>query len=202
MEPRSIRLNNVNRNNFIDKVMEATMPNYKRPTQTDFLNSKRNTIYDIVYGEIKEKIEALPDWATVICEGVWVRLNKEDVLFPVPIDRKYRAFETGEHYRHDSYLPIRKFDAHEPLTMEYKAHIQKMYDWDTKRRQLKAELTKVVEACNTSSQLYAAWPKALEYAECFPYKGSTRAVPVKVSSAALDITMKITDSEITLPEEN
>jgi hypothetical protein len=86
--------------------------------------------------------------------------------------------------------------------MEYVAHKQKMTDWDTKRRQLQNEVTKVVEACNTSSQLYAAWPRSLEFADCFPYRASARSAPVKVSSAALDITMNISGSEVTLPEEN
>lgn len=201
MEPRSIRLNYSNRQLFINTALSKLMPRRDRPTVENFYQEKKAMIYDYIYGEYKDLIAQLPDWAKVKTSTITVMLGNETLRFKLP-KPKY-AFENGKaDLLGDAFNPICKLSEFDPLTEEFLAAKQQTVDWDTKRMALKKELRKVVDACNTSAQLYQAWPKSLEFAHCFPYKGSKAAPKVKVSSAALDLTMNIAKTTIGKPSEN
>jgi len=204
MEPRSVRLNSENRKLFVDTAIENIMPWQGRPTVNNFYAAWKSRIYDYIYGPYKELMTQLPSWATVKTEAITVVLGTEKLVFPLP--NPMLAFDNGVihrcHLKDNLFTPVCTLDEHDPLTLEFQAAIQQTTDWITKRCALRAELNKVVDACNTSAQLYQAWPKSLEFADCFPYKGSKTAPKVKISSAALDITVNIAKTTIGSPSEN
>lgn len=201
MEPRSIRLNYSNRQLFINTALQTLMPGNTRPTVENFYREQRSRIYDYIYGECKELMAQLPSWATVKTKTITVLLGSEELHFTLPNEEL--AFENGVfNGNKGAFNPICQLGDFDPLTLEFKAAQQQTIDWDIKRFALKDELTKVVNACNTSAQLYQAWPKSLEFASCFPYKGSKAAPKVKISSAALDMTMNIAKTTVGSPDEN
>ena len=152
MEPRSIRLNGHNRDQFIRKVMNDLMPFEEQPSIDKFEEKYRKTIYKRIYGPYKETIDALPDWMKKKVESIEVQLGRVCVSFML----------AKEEYVAEGVCVL---DEHDELTLAYKAVIQQRDDWNTKRSQLLSELRKVVHACNTSAQLYLAWPKSLDYAD-------------------------------------
>jgi hypothetical protein len=201
MEPRSVRLNYSNRQTFINTALNKLMPGNTRPTVENFYREKRAVIYDYIYGTCKEYLAQLPSWTTVKTKTITVMLGNEILRFTLP--NEVLAFENGVfNSDKNAFNPICKLSEFDPLSQEFAAAKQQTVDWDTKRTALRDELTKVVNACNTSAQLYQAWPKSLEFAQCFPYKGSKAAPKVKVSSAALDMTMSIAKTTVGSPDEN
>lgn len=199
MEPRSVRLNYSNRKNFINTAVQTLIPANTRPSLDNFYRAKRDTIYDYIYGPFKDLMRQLPDWAKTKTKVITVKLEEEVIRFTLA--KEEFAFEDGTQVV-KPFVPICSLDKYDPLTQEYLAFKQQIIDWDTKRFALKKELEKVVKACNTSSQLYQAWPKSLDFARCFPYKGSKVTPKVRISSAALDITMGIVKSTVGQTEEN
>jgi hypothetical protein len=201
MEPRSIRLNYTNRQLFINTVINTLMPGQDRPTVTNFYHAQETTIYQYVYGPFKELLSQLPPWAVTKTKCISVLLGKEELHFQ--LRKSELAFENGRSSSDDKiFRPLCVFEEYDPLTLAYKASKQQTIDWDTKRTALKAELTKVVDACNTSAQLYLAWPEALKFSHLFPYKGSKVTPKPRVSSAALDMTMGIAKTTVGSPDEN
>ena len=85
---------------------------------------------------------------------------------------------------------------------EYKQFLQDTEDYNTKVRELRSQLVKLVSSCNTSKQLYTAWPEAEKYAHCFPYKAPNRHAGATVSGAEMDIGVKISKASFKLPESN
>ena len=201
MEPRSIRLNYTNRQLFVDTVMKKLMPISERPDIKIFYEDNKKTIYKYIYGPFKDLIAQLPSWATVKTSKITVCLGTEQLIFP--LDKEELAFDNGENFMPAKmFVGVCKLSEHDPLTLAFKASQQQTLDWNTKHRALKKELQKVTLACNTSAQLYQAWPQSLDYAFCFPYKGSKTMPKVKVDSAVLDMTLQITKSIVGSPNEN
>ena len=204
MEPRSVRLNNTNRNTFVSTVLNTLLSQNSAPKFSDFTRKWSSHIYEYIYGPHKELIEQLPDWMKTKTEQITVFLGTRQVVFT--LNKPEWALEDGQSsmYVGDDkpFTPICFLDDYDELTLEFKAHQQQQTDWNTKRIALKEELTKVVNACNTSSQLYIAWPKALEFSYLFPYKGSVKIPKPKISSAALDMTVYITKSTVGSPDQN
>jgi hypothetical protein len=201
MEPGSVRLNYTNRELFINTVLAKLMPPHERPTVHNFYRAQRSKVYEYIYGPFKDLMRQLPPWAKVMTKTITVELDGDVLHFE--LDKAELAFDNGKgNTTKGLFVPICKLDRYDPLAQEFLAQRQQTIDWDTKRMALKKELNKVVKACNTSAQLYLAWPQALDFASCFPYKGSKASVKPKISAAALDMTLKISKSTVGAPDEN
>jgi hypothetical protein len=201
MEPRSVRLNYTNRELFINTVLAKLMPPHERPTVQNFYRAQRSKVYEYIYGPFRDLMRQLPPWAKVKTRTITVELDGDVLHFQ--LDKEEFAFDNGKgNTTKGLFVPICKLDRYDPLAQEFLAQRQQTIDWDTKRMALKKELGKVVKACNTSAQLYLAWPQALDFSSCFPYKGSKTTVKPKISAAALDMTLKISKSTVGSPGEN
>jgi len=201
MEPRSIRLNNQNRTAFINQVLDELFPLAKAPNDDTFTELWGDRVYEYLYGPYKEIIEQLPEWAKTKTKRFSAIISGDVLSFS--LNKEVIALENG----HSSILrnifcPVGTIANDSEIAIAYRENKQQHKDWRVKQAALKKELDKVVSACNTSAQLYQAWPKSLEFAYLFEYKESKRTVKPKVSSAALDVTLSIAKSTVTSLDEN
>ena len=97
-------------------------------------------------------------------------------------------------------------DSEHEAIQAYKDFCQQDHDWDARQRELRTTLTKVADACNTSHQLFRAWPQAVKYAqECFPYvepAEAKRGGQTDVSTEQLDLTAKLAQTVVGGVQQN
>ena len=204
MTPRSTRLNGNNRDAFVSAVIEANLPQSKRPTDAQFKSRWDSKIYDIVYGPYIDIMKTLPKWFFAEMKSIRVRFQqgKKDLgtlYFDVPkaclVINPHSGYSHGIRVITEAPIP----EDHQ-ITTEFIAHRQAQADFETKRRELSKQTRDLVYSCNTSGQLYKAWPPAVNYAECFPYRGPNRHEGPTVSGTEMDITLKVSKATITLPD--
>lgn len=205
--PKSVRLNIENRQKFVKAVLEDVMPGDKKPTNRAFAEQWGQKVYDDIYGPLKEQMDALPKWMWTKndefnCdvfhhESKTSEWKNEDGIVEFQLNKNARMVNESNVYHwnrcSDEVLAILP-DDHEVI-QAYKDHINATKDWNSQYQELNATLAQVSDACNTSHQLFRAWPKAVKYAqECFPYQEpaeAKRGGQTDISSEQLDLTAKI-----------
>ena len=205
MEPRSTRLNNSLRSAFVRTVMADVMPDTSIPTMEDFQKEHAVMAYEATYGKYKEQIQALPREYTVKTNIIFVSLDGKPVAFIQP--NKVTAFMkyTGSSYDyllHNSDCGLPFLPVEHPITQAYKQRLQEMKDWRLKVTELRNQLTTLVEGCNTSGQLYKAWPTAIKFAGCFPYVAPEKGGKPDITGEELDIGLALSQLVVTGIIEN
>ena len=200
MKPRSTRLNQYNRDKFIRRVISDLMPSDKQPDMDDFVKRWKDKVYDLVYGPYKELMDQLPDWFFEEDDDVTVRFrvsSNDTYNVTFPQGKRVKIARSG--YGYHAKYPELPDDAE--IVQDYKQQRQLMHDWGVKQRELENQIRQLVYSCNTSGQLYAAWPDAEKYADCFPYKGPQRFEGPDVSKEEIDIAIQLSKLNVKLPDE-
>ena len=204
MKPRSTRLNVNNRDNFIKAVVDATLPEAKKPRDDDFINRWRDKVYDIAYGEYLERMKTLPSW--FFCESRDLRVqiyynqgtNKTTLCFH--LDKPVLALNPHSGYGSDKITTSITIPKDHKMTQDFIQHRQNQQDYATKQQKLRSQLRDLAYSCNTSGQLYEAWPEAIKYADCFPYTAPERHPGATVSATEMRVSMAMSKANIKLPE--
>lgn len=182
---KSIRLNNRNRDNFVTIVLEEIMPKDDQPTQADFAKRWSDKMYDIIYtSEIVTAMRACPSWMVKITEHIFVNMipgAQGSGMTVLAFKCKPGAIamireEDGYSWSHysDGNAGVPTIDADHAACKEFALLDQSSRDWARKKSELRTQLKTVTDDCNTSHQLYEAWPGALKYAkQCFEYMAPT-----------------------------
>jgi len=200
MQPQSTRLNKVNRTKFINVVLEDKIPESSQPSRPDFKNRWEDKIYDIVYGPYIEQMNKLPDW-------FFSKSKHMTVSFSLSKQRSgVMRFDLGQmhkivlqqRYSGDVAAPVPE---DHKITQEYNALVQQEDDYRLRRNELQKQLANLVDSCNTSAQLFTAWPEALKYKECFPYVPRAKFQGAAVSQHEMEIGTLLAQTTVTLPEE-
>lgn len=203
MKPRSTRLNASNRDKFISMVVEKNLPNSAKPTDQDFKARWKSKVYDIAYGPYLERMAALPSWFFAHTSELRVRFKTNSyssgLIFTLP--KKVMMLNPHHGYGHgetkaETSMPIPEDHA---MHTQFVQHRQDQTDFDVKKRELKNKIHKLAYSCNTSGQLYAAWPQATEYSDCFPYTAPSRHQGADVSSMEMDISIAVSKTKVKLP---
>jgi hypothetical protein len=178
--PKSVRLNRELRRNFVAAVVADVVPDSTEPTEEAFAERWGPKMYDMIYTpEIQAAMKACPKWMFVSTDYIYVSMGKptgkrSSVLkFKCPIPGSLGIEEEKGDYGYSSHnadvgLPWLN-DDHD-CVIEYRDVSRQRADWRQKKSSLTSQLEGIVKVCNTTHQLFAAWPGALAYAEkCFPY---------------------------------
>jgi len=210
MQPRSIRLNQDLRDEFVRTVIEEIMPDKNEPTIQKFQERYAQAVYDATYGEIADTMSQLPDWAVKETTCIFAKLegatNEIGFIFQTPVKAFYKNNYTdySRYMSHDSSSPLPVLASDHPVTQAYIAQNQAQTDWGVKRRQLEAQLSELTSTCNTSGQLFKTWPKAMEFAHIFPQpevKERTEWKPA-MDADELDLGIELSQVEVTAIQEN
>jgi hypothetical protein len=212
---KSVRLNNGNRANFIRVVIEDIMPDAMEPTIDNFAEKWENTLYDVVYSpETQIAMKACPSWMFHETQYYFVNMDSEKepnrgsvLKFKAPrsncLAPERESSDWGS-YNADVGCPT--IAADHAAAVEYKRIGQQRKDWIAKKNNLQNQLRTVSEDCNTSHQLYEAWPAALNYStQCFPYTAPAevqRGGRSSVSAQELDIGVMMAKSNVNEVVEN
>lgn len=205
--PKSIRLNMENRDLFIKTVVADLMPDEKRPSLYNFVREWGDRMYEDIYGPLKAEMDALPQWMFTKKDEFHVNLwahepknsewrNKEgQIEFQLSKERRMIVEKTSYHWNRSGNDVIAPVPEDHEVVQAYKDMKDADADWDANLRELNKTLHEVAYACNTSHQLFRAWPQALKYAqECFPYvepAEAKRGGQTTISSDQLDLTAKL-----------
>lgn len=210
--PKAVRLNQENRDKFIMTVVEDVLPVDKKPCENLFVDKWNTKIYDDIFGPLQEDMKALPNWMFVETNYIPVDMyahtgkkkaySQEGIInFPAP--KGAIAVERCEHSweNHNDDVGLVPIPEGHPAIDDYKQMLQEEVDWGIKRDQLQEQLRTMVYECNTSHQLFRAWPTALKYAEaCFPFvqpAEAKRGGATSVSAEELDIGVKLAKTTVT-----
>ena len=209
MQPRSVRLNQELREDFINTVVNEIMPDEKEPTIEKFQDAYAQSVYDATYGLVLPTMQQLPDWAIVECRSFFVQLGeKPPLLFQLPDDGKFfynqqQGYSSyGNQPNKGSVYP--SLECNHPIAQAFEAQKQALADWKTKRQALKQQLQELTTNCNTSGQLFKTWPKAMEFAYVFPQpEVKERAVwTPSMDAAELDLGIELSQVEVAPIKEN
>lgn len=217
--PTSTRLNQKNRQLFVTTVLNDLMPDEKKPSTYDFATKWGDTLYHAAYDEYLEQMKALPKWMFVQKDefhvDVWRGEDPNDPL--VKAHNGVLEFQLSSPMlmmkeTHSSYSwsgtknRLAEIPTDHEVVQALKDHYQASDDWDANYKELRTTLEEVTEACNTSHQLFRAWPKAVKYAEeCFPYvqpAQAKRGGQTTISADQLDLTAKLAQTTIGTMEQN
>lgn len=200
MKPRSTRLNKSNRDDFIKKVVKKYYPPEKRPDINDFKRKWNPKIYDIIFSPYKEQLDALPDSWLASTRKIWATINGTTLEFESPKDIKRPGTGDGGYYSSTKFVPIVS-DEHQ-ISKEYKQHCNDLRDFNAKKNSFESQIRTLAYSCNTSAQLFKAWPEAEHYSECFPYVGPERHAGAAISKTEIDLGKKLANLKVKLPNEN
>lgn len=215
--PKSTRLNRHNRRQFVDTVLADLMPDEAKPTTEGFAEKWGDNVYELVYGPHLETMQLLPSWMFRSADDFTVDLFKHEsrndpvvkahsgvVRFKLSKERPLIRESSRYSWSTDAGAEMPPGD-HE-VVRAYKNMCQQTEDWQSKWYELRGTLEEVAEACNTSHQLFRAWPKAVKYAEeCFPYVEPTEAKrggQTSISAEQLDLTAKLAQVTVGVTLEN
>jgi len=194
MQPRSTRLNKDNKFKFVQAVLEKHLPEEKLPSLNDFRTRWKDKVYDIAYGPFLQQMQALPEYMFERSSSIRILINGE---------REY--FDLGKKVLHawqSSYSVAALVPDDHLMAQEHKQLQQQIKDYRLQRSKLETQLQKLVNSCNTSGQLYEAWPEAEKFADCFPYKAPNKHQCAKVSATEMQIGLNIAKATVVLPGEN
>ena len=200
MQTRSTRLNRENKAKFVQAVLNDRLDHSKRPTIEQFQARWNNKIYDLIYGDHLENMAKLPDWFFVTDKSMSVNMlgdRRSAVSFDLPKPVRHCR---GEDRYHSHTCPTAPQD--HAIVTDYKNVMQQQNDFDLKHRELRNQLMKLVDSCNTSAQLYKSWPEAEKFAECFPYRGPERFEKAAVSKKEIEIGLLLASTIVTAPTED
>jgi hypothetical protein len=203
MQPRSTRLNQFNKDKFTRAVVDATLPDSTRPTENLFKEKWKKKVFDIVYGEYKETIAKMPDWMTEKSSNFRTHMpngrgGHSVMIFDTGTIQTLPKGASSGGYGTSVTAPIPE---NHKMAKDYAQLNQNMEDWNLKKRELLQMLRKLTDSCNTSGQLYAAWPEAVKYSDCFPYVGPNRHVRADVSSTEMDLGILMSGAVVSLPDD-
>ena len=201
MKPQSTRLNMSNREAFVHAVVEKYLPDSAEPHERDFIAKWNDKIYGIVYEQWEPLLKQLPSWMTFMSNSLTVNMRAGErghtLDFKLPAKRIMVPVTSTYDQK---FVPTVPLD--HAIKREYDALRQSMHDYNRKQRELTEQFRKLVNSCNTSGQLYAAWPEAVEFAHCFPYQERTKFQGAAVSRTEIDLGLALAQTSVTLPEEN
>ena len=211
MQPRSIRLNQDLRDEFIRTVIAEIMPDEKEPTIQKFQETYAQQAYDATYGLIASTMAQLPAWAIINAKGFFVKLGENDpLLFVISSgvdvfhDEGHNNYHSHYRYSPDHGSTVPELDDDHPITQTYEAQEHARIDWGVKRRELQNQLRELTNTCNTTGQLFKTWPKAMEFAHVFPQpevKERKQWEP-SMDAAELDLGVELSQVEIAPIKEN
>jgi len=210
MQPRSIRLNQDLRDDFVNTVINEIMAKDKEPTIPKFQAAFALAAYNATYGLIHDEMKALPSWATTKATCFFVNLGDVTTLaFILPNGVSLFFNELIEDYseyqmRPESGSLFPSLEREHPITQNYVAQVQAISDWKTKKRALRTQLQELTAGCNTTGQLFKTWPKAMDFAHVFPQpevKERTKWEPV-MDAAELDLGVELSQVEVKPMQEN
>lgn len=186
MQPRSTRLNKYNRDVFTRTVLQDLLPDETDAWKETFRKEWEKRIIEHIYGPYKEHIDALPDWMKTKTERIAVMIGRDYFYFEM---RPAVPLPTGS----------RTLQLKEGAAFEEWEHIKnKIDEYYVKRRELERQLDKLVNSCNTSGQVYKAWPDAIKYHKCFPYVAPERHQGAAVDREEMDLSIKMSKVDIKL----
>ena len=202
MQPRSTRLNQANRAKFLNAVLKDTLPPSAKPQLVHFQERWAPKIYDIVFGPYLEIIKQMPPWMLITTDSLRVKMpnkSKAVLKFQLPHSKTmpYGYSDSGYYFRQHT-APIPEGNA---IVKDYEQHLQNAADYETKKRELIAKVKTLVNTCNTSGQLYKAWPDAVKYADCFPYTAPNRHAGADVSQTEMDLSILMSKAVVKLPND-
>lgn len=213
--PKSTRLNQENRERFVRTVVEDLIPLNTRPTTQKFGEKWGDKLYEDIYGPHKETMDLLPSWMFVEAKEFVVdiklhapTLDGESVTFYLSEPKRMVNEESFYGWRNQDSRDycIPQIPEDHDVIQAWEEHKQANKDWQSKHSELKRTLEQVSDACNTSHQLFRAWPKAVKYAEqCFPYvepRESKRGGQTDISAEELDLTAKIAQTTVVASQQN
>lgn len=216
--PKSIRLNMENRERFVRTVLEDIMPSDKQPCEDAFAKEWGDKLYADIYGPLKEHMDALPKWMWTDGSRFHVDVYKHEppssdykgrdgvVEFRMTKDRRMINEENVYHWNRTGNEVMAVVPEDHEVIQAYKDHCQAGEDWNNQYQELRRTLEKVSNACNTSHQLFRAWPKAVKYAQsCFPYvepAEAKRGGQTDISADQLNLTAKIAQATAGAVEQN
>ena len=217
--PKSTRLNQANRELFVKTVIEDLMPSDDEPRLHKFAEKWGPTVYESIYTPYLEKMKALPKWMFTEQDTFHVDVFKNEspndpivkqhngtVKFQLPKKMFMAAQEYNSYSWQSSGNRLAELPDDHEVIQALKDHYQAEDDWSARGHELRQTLTEVVEDCNTSHQLFRAWPKAVKYAEeCFPYvepAEAKRGGQTSVSSEQLDLTAKLAKTVVGVTAQN
>jgi hypothetical protein len=182
------------------------MPDSKQPKLEDFQKAYAVRAHEETYGKYKAELDALPPWMIKMSNCIYVILGtkREFFLLPKAVKTLYQINTNSydQYVGFNAQVATPELDASHFITIAYEQKKQEIADWGIKKRELRNQLSNVVDACNTSGQLYKAWPKAKEYAHIFPQQQINRAQPPDVTARELDIGIAISQTTIKGIDEN
>ena len=209
MQPRSVRLNQDLRAEFIRTVIDEVMPDDKKPSHESFARSNAQAAYDATYGEIKDIIDQLPAWAVKEGSTFYIELGEhgtQPFISNTPVRTFYKDNDDNFRYymNHNNDSPLPVLDDDHPLTQAFRANDQAIVDWETKARELRKQLHDLTDSCNTTGQLFKTWPKAIEFAYVFPQpeiKQRAQWEP-QMDASELDLGVELAQVDVAPIEEN
>lgn len=212
---KSVRLNHGTRSAFVDHVIKDVMPDEQEPTIENFADKWQNTLYDDIYTpEIKAAMKACPSWMFYATGYYFVNMEADkkprrgNVLkFKAPrTDCLAPEKEDSDWGGANENVGIPTIPGDHPASIEFVKIEQLRRDWFSKKSNLREQLSTVANDCNTSHQLYEAWPTALNYAKaCFPYVApaeAQRGGHSTVSAQEIDIGVMMAKSNVSPIVEN
>lgn len=205
--PKSVRLNKENREKFVKAALGNIMPAEKEPTLANFTQTWGPIVYKAIYDPLEAHMDALPKWFFTEATEFHVDLFKYEsktspwkdkdglIEFDLPSKERMIVEENVYSWNRSTQECIAQIPEGHDVIQEYKDHCQASDDWHTQHKELKDTLVSVSDACNTSHQLFRAWPKAVQFAEeCFPYvepAEAKRGGQTDISTEQLELTAKI-----------
>lgn len=204
MQPRSARLNANNRDKFIRAVLDDKLPETKKESIDDFKERWKSKIYDVCFEPYKDLLAQMPEWMKIETDVVRVGLLVKGKLqkVPFPMDRKhlipFGVHHSGYYYSNENVVLI---DENHTIHKEYAQILQDEEDYLTKKRELRNQLHKLAYSCNTSGQLYKAWPEAVKYSGCFPYKAPNKHTGAAVTATEMDLGLLMSETKVAIPKD-
>jgi len=208
--PKSVRLNQDLRNGFINAVLADVIPESTRPDSDAFVTKWQDQMYDLVYTpEVRAAMAACPSWMFKKTNYIFVSMGapsgrraeilKFKCLVPGSLAIEEELNDHG-YASHNSDVGLPWLDKEHPAVIEYRDIERQSNDWKTKKHQLASQLNGIAAACNTSHQLFEAWPGALQYAEkCFPQKEAVepkRGGKTEISAQELNIGIMMAKASV------
>ena len=211
MQPRSIRLNQDLRDDFINTVVHEIMPPEKEPTIRRFQETYAQAAYDATYGPILDIINQLPAWAKQESKCFFVLFNGAGAGLAFVLPQSVTTLHKEPYDEYSNYhmspnngSPIPTLSDDHPIVEAYKNQKQALLDWKEKRNALHMQLRELTNSCNTTGQLFKTWPKAMEFAHIFPQPEPTTRTEWKPSmdAAELDLGVELSQVDVAPIEEN
>jgi hypothetical protein len=174
------------------------MPLEQQPSEELFVDHWGSQLYNDIFGPYLEDMKALPTWMFSRDKFFWADLYEhtpkkkgQSGLLKFPCPKDSLVLETSENWCHSDAAALPEIPPDHPAIDAFVQMQREAHDWVIKRRELHNQLNVIVNECNTSHQLFRAWPTALKYAEkCFPYEAPAPAKQggnTSISAEELDI---------------